>query len=111
MAPNSGVKQLLSSWGSLISNANPAGATTVDGKGGYLIPGLIDAHCQVTSCSHLTTLRQYGVTIAVDMGTYPYSAISACKARGVTWFWCSWNGQWGSWVPFRFLYPEPRCWS
>jgi imidazolonepropionase-like amidohydrolase len=56
--------------GGIISNANPAGATIVDAKGGYLIPGLIDTHCHIQSCSYLNTMRQYGVTTALDMGTY-----------------------------------------
>ncbi|KAJ5585697.1 hypothetical protein N7450_005484 [Penicillium hetheringtonii] len=71
--------------GGMISNAPALGATNiVDGAGGYLIPGLIDSHCHVTSCAYLTTMRQYGITTALDMGTYPYSAISSCKGHGVT---------------------------
>ncbi|GFF41969.1 adenine deaminase 2 [Aspergillus udagawae] len=71
--------------GGLISNAPAAGAyNVVDGAGGYLIPGLIDSHCHITDCSYLTTMRQYGITTALEMGTYPYSALSACKAQGVT---------------------------
>lgn len=67
-----------------ISNANPSGAKIVDGKGGYLIPGLIDAHCHITSCSYLNSMRKYGVTTALDMGTFPYSAVSSCRKSGVT---------------------------
>ena len=68
-----------------VSNANAMGGVIVDGNGGYLIPGLIDSHCHVTNCSYLTTLRQYGVTTVFDMGSYPYSTISACKGvDGVT---------------------------
>ncbi|KFZ20352.1 hypothetical protein V502_03223 [Pseudogymnoascus sp. VKM F-4520 (FW-2644)] len=70
--------------GGIITNANAFGATVVNGNRGYLIPGLIDAHCHITSCSYLTTMRQYGVTTALDMGSFPYSAVSACKASGVT---------------------------
>lgn len=70
--------------GGIIANANAFGATVVNGNGGYLIPGLIDAHCHITSCSYLTTMRRYGVTTALDMGSFPYSAVSACKASGVT---------------------------
>jgi hypothetical protein len=51
--------------GGIISNANPAGATTIDAKGGYL-------------------MRQYGVTTALDMGTYPYSSVTACRVAGLT---------------------------
>jgi imidazolonepropionase-like amidohydrolase len=70
--------------GGIISNTNAAGATTVDAKGGYLIPGLIDTHCHITSYSYLNAMRQYGVTTALDMGTYPYSSVTACRAPGVT---------------------------
>ncbi|BCS23924.1 amidohydrolase family protein [Aspergillus puulaauensis] len=71
--------------GGKISNAPPTSADhVVDGAGGYLIPGLVDSHCHVTDCSYLTSMRQYGITSALDMGTYPYSNLSACKAEGVT---------------------------
>ncbi len=68
----------------IITNAPRADATTVDGGGGYLIPGLIDSHCHVTSCSYLTTMRQYGITTALDMGTFPHAAVAACRASGLT---------------------------
>lgn len=29
-------------------------------------------------------MRQYGITTALDMGTFPYSAIASCKGPGVT---------------------------
>jgi hypothetical protein len=29
-------------------------------------------------------MRQYGVTTALDMGSYPYSSVTACRAPGVT---------------------------
>jgi imidazolonepropionase-like amidohydrolase len=70
--------------GGIISNANPAGATVVDGEAGYLIPGLIDTHCHISDCSYLSAMRQYGVTTALDMATHPYSNITACRESGVT---------------------------
>jgi imidazolonepropionase-like amidohydrolase len=71
--------------GSIITNANAVGAeTTVDGKGGYLMPGYIDTHCHVTSCSYLSAMRANGITTALDMGTFPVSAVTACRAAGVT---------------------------
>jgi imidazolonepropionase-like amidohydrolase len=71
--------------GSIITNANPAGAgTVVDGKGAYLLPGYIDSHCHVTDCSFLTAMRANGITTALDMGTFPVSAVVACRAPGVT---------------------------
>jgi hypothetical protein len=70
--------------GGIISNAPAIGATIVDARGGYLLPGFIDAHYHVQDCSDLTLLRQYGVTTALDMGTFPYSSVTACRAPGVT---------------------------
>lgn len=67
-----------------LANAPILGAQVIDGKGGYLLPGFIDAHCHITSCSYLDAMRQYGVTTALDMGTYPPSSVNACKAAGVT---------------------------
>ncbi len=70
--------------GGIITNANPHGATVVNGNGGYLLPGFIDAHCHVQECSYLTPMRQYGITTALDMGSFPYTALEACRAAGVT---------------------------
>ncbi|KAK2670497.1 hypothetical protein RAB80_012919 [Fusarium oxysporum f. sp. vasinfectum] len=63
--------------GNVISNANSFGADVVDGGGGYLLPGFIDTHCHVTSCSYLDTMLKYGITTALDMGTFPYSTLAA----------------------------------
>ena len=68
----------------IITNANPAGGNIYNAEGGFLLPGFIDTHCHVQSCSDLKTLRQYGVTTAFDMGTYPYSDIPACREQGLT---------------------------
>ena len=69
----------------LISNAPPSDATNIiDGSDMFLLPGFIDAHCHIQECSYLTPMRQYGITTALDMGSYPYSSLSACKAPGVT---------------------------
>ncbi|KAF9893241.1 hypothetical protein FE257_011671 [Aspergillus nanangensis] len=67
-----------------LSNAPSLGATMVDGAGGYLLPGFIDAHCHIQECSYLDAMRQYGVTTALDMGTFPISSVKGCRASGVT---------------------------
>ena len=67
-----------------LSNANSIGAVVVNGKGGYLIPGLIDSHVHLTDCAYLSTLQKYGVTTALDMGTYPYDTMMNCHDHGVT---------------------------
>lgn len=70
--------------GGKIVNANPFGAQVVDGEGGYLLPGFIDSHCHVTSCSYLDPMLQYGITTALDMGTFPYETLAACQMSGKT---------------------------
>jgi hypothetical protein len=70
--------------GGIISNANAAGATTVNAKGGYVISSLINTHCHITLFSYLNAMRQYGATATLDMGTGPYSSVTACRAPGVT---------------------------
>src|SRR5580704_9659562 len=50
---------------------DPAGARTVDGGGGALLPGLIDSHILLTDEATLTALAVAGVTTGLDMGTWP----------------------------------------
>ena len=60
--------------GTIISlSGDTAGATIVDGKGGFLMPGLIDAHVHASNRRGLDTLAHYGVTTAFDMGSFPSS--------------------------------------
>ena len=68
----------------IISNENSVGAVIINGKGGFLIPGLIDSHVHLTDCAYLATLQKYGVTTALDMGTAPYEAVAKCGEHGVT---------------------------
>ena len=49
------------------------GAKVVDGKGGFLMPGLIDAHVHASSKRGLDKMAHYGVTTAFDMGSFPSS--------------------------------------
>lgn len=57
--------------GTLISDDTHEFADVVDGEGGFLIPGLIDAHVHVHSELHLQQLLSYGVTTALDMAMWP----------------------------------------
>lgn len=68
----------------LISNSNSVGAVIINGKGGYLIPGLIDSNVRLTDCAQLSELQKHGVTTALDMGTHPYGAVMKCGEHGVT---------------------------
>ncbi|MCS0603447.1 amidohydrolase family protein [Streptomyces sp. LP11] len=60
----------------------PAAGPTVDGTGATLLPGLIDAHVHFLRPDELSTLARYGVTTALDMGTWPPPFVSALRAAG-----------------------------
>src|SRR5438067_1927795 len=51
--------------------AIPAGATTIDGRGKTLIPGLIDAHTHTFAPEQLRAAVIFGVTTELDMFTTP----------------------------------------
>ncbi|HKX88209.1 MAG TPA: amidohydrolase family protein, partial [Sphingopyxis sp.] len=46
----------------------PAGTPVIDGKGGWLVPGLADMHNHVTNRDDLTLLLANGVTAMLNMG-------------------------------------------
>jgi imidazolonepropionase-like amidohydrolase len=50
---------------------DPAGAQVIDGDGGVLLPGLIDAHVHLDGPGRLAALAGYGVTTALDMASVP----------------------------------------
>lgn len=49
----------------------PGGVTVVDGAGGTLLPGLIDAHTHVTAPGDLATALTFGVTTELDLFCTP----------------------------------------
>ena len=61
---------------------NTVGAKVVDGKGGFLMPGLIDAHVHASSHRGLDILAHYGVTTAFDMGSFPSSEMPKWRDVG-----------------------------
>ena len=64
---------------------DPAGATTVDGDGRVLLPGLIDCHIHLTDEATLAALAAHGVTTGLDMGTWPPELVASLRGRpGVT---------------------------
>ena len=72
---------------SAITGISPAGETlpagpTVDGAGGTLLPGLIDAHVHFLSAVELSTLAGFGVTTALDMGTWPPALVTSLRIAG-----------------------------
>ena len=62
----------------------PAGAETVDGEGGVLLPGLIDAHVHLDGRLTLEQLAGFGVTTALDMACAPELVKSLRGAAGLT---------------------------
>jgi imidazolonepropionase-like amidohydrolase len=64
---------------------DPAGATTIDGDGRVLLPGLIDCHIHLTDEATLAALARRGITTGLDMGTWPPELIASLRGRpGVT---------------------------
>ena len=62
-------------------------AQTIDGDGGVLIPGLIDAHIHLNTAHELQTMARHGVTTGLDMATWPRSKIEAQRgAKGASDF-------------------------
>ena len=68
------------------SNISPTGDTTgaqiYDGKGGFLMPGMIDSHVHLSSKFGLSMLAKCGVTTAFDMGSYPTSKMAQWRDVG-----------------------------
>src|ERR1700744_1965862 len=60
------------------------GATTVRGRGAMLLPGLIDAHVHLRGTGDLEELARWGVTTALDMGSWPPSLIARLRQAGST---------------------------
>ncbi len=60
-------------------------ARVVDGGGGVLLPGLIDAHIHLSDLDTLRELSAYGVTTALDMGCWPMTLVDSLRGhRGLT---------------------------
>ena len=63
---------------------NTSADTTVDGKGGTLLPGLIDAHIHLDSIENLKDAAHWGITTMLDMGSYPTLTNSLRNHPGLT---------------------------
>ena len=63
------------------ADADTAGAREVDGRGGVLLPGLIDAHVHLKDLATLRTFAAYGITTALDMGSWPSSLVDSLRDR------------------------------
>jgi imidazolonepropionase-like amidohydrolase len=68
-----------------VIGGDPHGARVIDGHGGVLLPGLIDAHVHLHGPQTLEQLARFGVTTALDMGTWPASLVASLRGQaGVT---------------------------
>jgi hypothetical protein len=61
--------------------SGPPDAVVIDGKGGYLIPGLIDAHMHFNAEPELTSFLRYGVTTVFSLGTHDENIPKLLAAR------------------------------
>jgi imidazolonepropionase-like amidohydrolase len=59
-------------------------ATTVDGRGGSLLPGLIDCHIHLDRLQNLEDAADWGITTMLDMATPPALAQSLRRRPGLT---------------------------
>jgi imidazolonepropionase-like amidohydrolase len=64
-----------------VIGTDPTGAEVIDGGGGVLLPGLIDAHIHLHGPETLDQLCAYGVTTALDMATWPPARVDALRGH------------------------------
>ena len=64
-----------------VIGTDPAGARVIDGDGGVLLPGLIDAHIHLSGVETLEQLSSYGVTTGLDMGTWPPARVDSLRGH------------------------------
>jgi len=64
--------------GTLGSDAT--GATEIDGRGGTVLPGLIDTHVHLHAVDNLRQALRFGVTTVLDMFSYPPSLTAQLRA-------------------------------
>ena len=64
-----------------VIGVDATGAQEIDGKGGILLPGLIDAHIHITEEDNLHQLTRYGVTTGLDMATYSLEHLNSIRGK------------------------------
>jgi len=65
----------------VIGGADAAPAEVIDGRGGVLLPGLIDAHVHLLGPGDLSGLADHGVTTALDMACWPPERVDALRGQ------------------------------
>ena len=66
--------------GGLIGD-DATGAEVINGNGGVLLPGLIDAHVHLHGEGSLKELAKWGVTTGLDMACWPATMIKSLRAK------------------------------
>ncbi len=64
-----------------VIGTDPSGADVIDGNGGVLLPGLIDAHIHLHDAQTLDQLCAHGVTTALDMATWPPAKLNSLRGQ------------------------------
>ena len=59
------------------------GAVAIDCEGGILLPGLIDCHLHLRRSENLEQLCRWGVTTALDMGSWPFELRESLRQEAV----------------------------
>ncbi|VUC29139.1 unnamed protein product [Clonostachys rosea] len=67
--------------GSVIGSNPTHPDEVIDGKDGFLIPGLIDSHTHVQQISHMEDLSRYGVTTAFNMNCLNFTSCEIFKSQ------------------------------
>lgn len=67
--------------GDVIGENTDNATEVVDGKGGVLLPGFIDAHVHLHHEGHLQDLAKYGVTTALDMAMWPAEKMNSLRNK------------------------------
>lgn len=67
--------------GELIGSPDMIPTKTIDARGAILLPGLIDAHVHLKKPEDLARMAEYGVTTALDMGTWPLELLQSLRGR------------------------------
>ncbi|KFY08095.1 hypothetical protein V492_06530 [Pseudogymnoascus sp. VKM F-4246] len=71
--------------GGIITDTDTSIVSRVDCKGGFVLPGLIDAHVHLHGPENLVQMARFGVTTALDMATWPLSLLNSLRnQQGVT---------------------------